>query len=147
VGATNNWIEEISTRECVELLRNERIGRIGVSVQGRPEIFPVDYSMDASGRIVFRSGVGMKLDPAINHHVVFEVDRFDEDGGCWWSVVVHGVAHHTERVADGESPLTSFSDDTPHVIRISHSSVSGRRIRGPARPSGRAPLDGADIGA
>jgi nitroimidazol reductase NimA-like FMN-containing flavoprotein (pyridoxamine 5'-phosphate oxidase superfamily) len=144
MGATSSWIEEISSQDCIELLRNERIGRIGVSVRGRPEIFPVNYSMDASDSILFRTGVGTKLSAALNHHVVFEVDRFDEEGGCWWSVIVHGVAHHTERVADGESPLTSFLDDTPHLIRISHSSVSGRRIERRARRSGRAPVDGAD---
>jgi uncharacterized protein len=137
VGETNSWVEEMSTTECMELLRKERVGRLGVTVLGRPEIFPVNYAMDASDSILFRTGVGVKLGAALNQHVVFEVDHSDVDEGSWWSVIVHGVAHHTERVAEGKHPLTSFLEDTPHLIRISHSSVTGRRIRRRVRPSGR----------
>ena len=144
MGAADSRIQEISTTECNELLRTERVGRIGVIVRGRPEIFPVNYALDASGSILFRTGVGMKLDAALNRQVVFEVDRLDEDMVAGWSVVVHGVAHQTERVAEGENPLVTFLDETPHLIRISHSSVSGRRILPQARPS-IPPPDGADI--
>ncbi len=74
--ATDN-IEEMTAAESLELLRSEHIGRIGVTVRRRPEIFPVNYSLDASDSIVLRTARGMKLAGGVNHHVVFEVDRFE----------------------------------------------------------------------
>ncbi len=128
MGSSSSHIEEISATDSIELLRTEQVGRVGVTVRGRPEIFPVSYSLDASNSILFRTGVGTKSMAAVNHEVVFEVDRVDAEMGTGWSVIVHGVAQHTERVAENDRRLISFLDDTPYLIRISHSSVTGRRI-------------------
>ena len=129
MGSSSSYIEEISATESIELLRTEQVGRIAVIVRGRPEIFPVSYSLDASNSILFRTGVGTNLSGAVNRQVVFEVDRHDAEMGTGWSVIVHGVAQHTERVTEHDQPLSPFLDDTPYLIRISHSSVTGRRVQ------------------
>lgn len=121
-------IEEIDARECWELLGGKTLGRIGVVVGGRPEIFPVNYSLDAGGSVIIRTAVGTKLDAGVNHHVVFEVDDVDGDLRRGWSVIVHGVAHHTERVSKGSRPLQPWRDDTPYLVRIAATAISGRRI-------------------
>lgn len=122
-------LEEISTAECLDLLRSEQIGRIGVAVGERPEIFPVNYSLDASDSVVWRTAPGIKIFGAVNHHVVFEVDRFDTAQEWGWSVVVHGVARQTGRIAEGAHPLASWRSDAPNLVRIAGSSITGRRIR------------------
>jgi len=121
-------LEEIYPRECLELLATEQVGRIGVVVRGRPEIFPVNYSLDASNSVVLRTALGTKLSAAVNHHVVFEVDRFDVATSTGWSVVVHGVAHQTAVVTEGPRPVEPWREATPYLVRIAHISISGRRI-------------------
>ena len=121
-------IREIDKGECLDLLRSEQVGRIGVVIDGRPEIFPVNYSLDASDSVIFRTALGSKLPAAVNHHVVFEVDYFDQDRRSGWSVVVHGVAQQTQVIEAGEQVLVSWRDDTPYLVRISLQSLTGRRI-------------------
>ena len=121
-------IREIDKGECLDLLRSEQVGRIGVVIYGRPEIFPVNYSLDASDSVIFRTALGSKLPAAVNHHVVFEVDYFDQDRRSGWSVVVHGVAQQTQVIEAGEQVLVSWRDDTPYLVRISLQSLTGRRI-------------------
>jgi uncharacterized protein len=121
-------LEELDNGASWDLLAGEQVGRLGVVVSGRPEIFPVNYSLDASGSVILRTALGTKLDAAVNHHVVFEVDHFDPEVRSGWSVVVHGVAHHTGRVAEGARPLKPWRDDTPYLLRIAAMSISGRRI-------------------
>jgi len=121
-------LREISDAECLELLKGEQVGRIAVVVEGCPQIFPVNYALDASGSVILRTAIGTKLAAAVNHHVAFEVDRFDAEMQTGWSVVVHGVAHQTTGVAAGPAPLGSWLADRPHLVRIAHRSVSGRRL-------------------
>lgn len=121
-------LEEIDAGESWELLAGQQLGRIGVVVRGRPEIFPVNYSLDASNSVIIRTAVGTKLEAAVNHHVVFEVDQVDPDLLNGWSVVVHGVAHQTGRVLEGTRPLRPWRENTPYLLRIATTSISGRRI-------------------
>jgi nitroimidazol reductase NimA-like FMN-containing flavoprotein (pyridoxamine 5'-phosphate oxidase superfamily) len=125
----DDQLEEINPSECVELLRTEQVGRIGVVLEGHPEIFPVNYALDASDAVIFRTAFGTKLAAAINHHVVFEVDRIDGQWEAGWSVIVHGVAQQTEHVLKGETALSTWRDNAPYLVRISQISISGRRLR------------------
>ena len=127
-GRLNTGLEELTERECLELLGAEEFGRIGLVVQGRPEIFPVNYALDGAGCVVFRTSAGMKLASAVNHDVVFEVDRTERGMKSGWSVIVHGVAHHTEVVLPGIRPLAPWLHDKPYLIRITRHSVTGRRL-------------------
>jgi nitroimidazol reductase NimA-like FMN-containing flavoprotein (pyridoxamine 5'-phosphate oxidase superfamily) len=128
----NTGLEELTERECLELLDTEELGRIGLVVQGRPEIFPVNYALDRSGCVVFRTALGMKLANAVNHHVVFEVDRADPGLKSGWSVIVRGVAHHTVAILPGSRPLAPWLLDKPYLIRIAGQSVTGRRLGPPS---------------
>lgn len=41
-------LEEIPEAECVEILRQHNVGRIGFVVDGWPQIFPVNYGWRAA---------------------------------------------------------------------------------------------------
>jgi uncharacterized protein len=125
----NTELQELTERECLELLGGEELGRIALVVQGRPEIFPVNYALDDVGCVVFRTAAGMKLASAVNHAVVFEVDHADRGMKSGWSVIVHGVAHHTNSILPGRRPLAPWLPDKPYLIRITRQSVTGRRLR------------------
>jgi nitroimidazol reductase NimA-like FMN-containing flavoprotein (pyridoxamine 5'-phosphate oxidase superfamily) len=136
----NKGWEELTTQESQHLLGTQSYGRIGLVAKGRPEIFPVNYSLDSEHCVIFRTAVGLKLAEALNHRVVFEVDNVDQATHHGWSVVVHGTAHHTERVADGDRPLDPWVPDRPYLVRITSFSITGRFV-GP-RP---AELDTAAV--
>jgi hypothetical protein len=118
---------------CWDLLAGEEVGRLAVSVDRRPEIFPVNYAVD--GRtIVFRTAEGTKFGSLfVDDHVAFEADGFDPGASEAWSVVIKGRASEI-RMFDqpDESTFWLFPwSDTPksRFVRITPERVSGRRFR------------------
>ena len=93
--------EILDEQQCQHLLASKDIGRIAFSVQGEPEIFPVNYAADGS-TVVFRTGEGTKLQLAVMLRVAFEVDDWDPATGVGWSVVIKGVA---EEITSGIDPF------------------------------------------
>ena len=79
---------------CADVLASATLGRLGVIVDGRPEIFPVNHVYDRqTGCVAFPTNVGTKLRAALDWPwVAFEVDGVEHDGGAGWSVLVVGRA-------------------------------------------------------
>lgn len=133
-------IEMIEHEECLRLLATGAVGRLGVVLNGHPEIFPVNYVLDGE-HVVFRTAVGPKLTGALRAGVVFEVDNFDPRTRSGWSVVVHGTGHDItpfdapQLVARAaELPVHPWaSGEKPHVVRITPTRISGRRVSGSAQ--------------
>ena len=74
--APDQSIETLSPDECFLLLESRDLGRIAFNVEGQPEVFPINYSME--GRIVvFRTAPGTKLDHVPKARLAFEVDDWD----------------------------------------------------------------------
>lgn len=127
----------IPTGECRRLLATEEVGRLGVVLDGRPEIFPVNYTLDGDG-VLFRTADGSKLEGALHGPVVFEVDHLHARSRSGWSVIVHGRA---ERYTRFDNPARRQTDrpwidsDKPHLVRLSPTSITGRRIRPHSRPT------------
>jgi uncharacterized protein len=122
--------EIIPYEECRELLRSESVGRLGVVVDGRLEIFPVNYGLDGDG-ILFRSNRGRKVTAALLGEVVFEVDRIDVEARSGWSVVVRGRTQDISRF-DGPAlraqAAASWTGPKDVLVRITWESVTGRRV-------------------
>ncbi|HET7487799.1 MAG TPA: pyridoxamine 5'-phosphate oxidase family protein [Acidimicrobiales bacterium] len=127
------WQIEISPEECEKLLVNSLLGRLGVVVDGRPEIYPVNHVYDLeNGVVVFPTNAGTKLHGALDWpYVSFEVDGLDEHGG--WSVLVVGRAEELthpddiRRLAALRDVLWRSSGPL-HWVRIVPTRVTGRRI-------------------
>jgi uncharacterized protein len=133
---TQTWYVELAPDECAAKLASARVGRIGVVVDGRPEIYPVVHHYDdRTGTIVFPSRPGTKLHAALHWpYVAFEVDGLDsgDDGG--WSVLVVGRAElvtdpgeidwydAVRRVAWAAGPSARW-------LRVVPTTMTGRRIR------------------
>ena len=61
------WLIDISIEECRRLLKGTVLGRLGVIVDGRPEIFPVNHVFDTMNDcVVFPSNERTKLHAALN---------------------------------------------------------------------------------
>jgi uncharacterized protein len=136
------WLEELPTAECVALLEGSLVGRIGVFVDGRPEIFPVNHVYDEeSGTLAFPSNAGTKLWGALHWPwTSFEVDGIDVDGRSGWSVLVVGRAEEitdpvvVRRVMMQRRVLWAVGPST-RWVRIVPARISGRRIRAVASSS------------
>lgn len=117
--------------DCWNLLSSVTLGRLVTSVDGQPEIFPVNFVVQRR-TVLFRTAEGTKLvSAAINHNVLFEADDHNVAEG--WSVVVKGVAkilHDDDELAEAERgqllPWTSTTKQ--HYVRIRPLAVTGRRF-------------------
>jgi nitroimidazol reductase NimA-like FMN-containing flavoprotein (pyridoxamine 5'-phosphate oxidase superfamily) len=134
-------LEQLSVPACWALLAGSEMGRLGVVVDGGPEIYPVNFVVDGE-HLAFRTAGGGKLrglerSPA----VCFEVDGVDLDERSGWSVLVKGRA---EVVRDAETSRRLAASELRYWapgekaqwVRVAAREVTGRRIFRPAGPTG-----------
>jgi uncharacterized protein len=80
-NGTGGGIAVLDMPTCWQLLAGEEVGRLAVSVDQRPDIFPVNYAVDEA-TIVFRTAEGTKLSAVfVDSAVAFEVDGYDPGTG------------------------------------------------------------------
>jgi nitroimidazol reductase NimA-like FMN-containing flavoprotein (pyridoxamine 5'-phosphate oxidase superfamily) len=133
------WLIDIHPSECEELLARAQLGRVGVVVDGRPEIFPVNHVFDdATHSVAFPTNEGTKLRAALRWpSVAFEVDGMELDPPGGWSVLVVGRAEEitdtdeVSRLARKRTAVWRAAGDE-RWLRIKPDKVTGRRIYGPA---------------
>jgi nitroimidazol reductase NimA-like FMN-containing flavoprotein (pyridoxamine 5'-phosphate oxidase superfamily) len=127
-------LESLGREECIALLAGSVVGRLGLLVDGRPEILPVNYALDGEV-VVFRTGTGTVLNQAALAVVAFEADRFDDAGQTGWSVLVQGVAQDVGSAIDRNSErfrsltLVSWAPGSKERwFSIRPDRITGRRI-------------------
>ena len=135
------YLETLSEETCVGLLSHAVLGRIGVVVEGRPEIFPVNHVYDElSGSVTFPTNARTKLHAALSWpYMSFEVDGLDPDGRGGWSVLVVG---HAEEVTEPAAKarlngrrLALWGGGSDRVwLRIVADKITGRRISAAIEP-------------
>ena len=135
VSKLNSGLEELDPMECMELVRQEVVGRLGIVVEGRPEIHPVNFAV-AGEEVLIRSDQGTKLSSALGGPVVFEVDRIDPVTRTGWSVMLHGRAELTDaragRSGTQNRVLRSWREaELPQLLRVVPNRITGRRISTP----------------
>ena len=123
----------LPVHECWDLLAGVSLGRLVTSVDGQPEIFPVNYAVQRR-TVLFRTAEGTKLvSTAINHRVLFEVDDHNVAEG--WSVIVKGNARSLrtyEEIEEAEQAQVlpwTYASEKSHYVRIIPETVTGRRFR------------------
>jgi nitroimidazol reductase NimA-like FMN-containing flavoprotein (pyridoxamine 5'-phosphate oxidase superfamily) len=84
-------LEELNPTDCWGLLATASVGRLGLLVDGRPEVLPVNYALDGE-TVLFRTAEGTVLNQSALNIVAFEVDHVDEATYTGWSVMVQGEA-------------------------------------------------------
>lgn len=134
-------LEPLGEAECWRLLRMHTLGRVAVIVNGRPEIFPVNYRA-AEGVVVFRTGPGAKLASAPLIRSCFEIDGWDARSGKGWSVMVHGMISEITDAIDSRAALLrklpvqpAAPGERAHWLALYADQVTGRWfISGPPSP-------------
>jgi nitroimidazol reductase NimA-like FMN-containing flavoprotein (pyridoxamine 5'-phosphate oxidase superfamily) len=126
-------LEFLTESQCLALLADGEVGRVGVTMGALPAIFPVNYRL-LDGAIVFRTSPGSKMSAAVSGAVVaFEVDDYHLEERTGWSVlavgpseVVHDLSLAFRILEEQLEPLADGRRST--IVRIRPSFVSGRRI-------------------
>jgi nitroimidazol reductase NimA-like FMN-containing flavoprotein (pyridoxamine 5'-phosphate oxidase superfamily) len=139
MGDTNNAVVTLNEEQCWNLLARGQVGRLALSVDGEPDIFPVNYVTDGP-RLLFRTAPGSKLAGlGENPRVAFEVDEYDDTYAA--SVIVKGVAEplQLQREIDAADalPLSPWIPTLKYRwVRIAPTQITGRwfeRTPEPAR--------------
>ena len=128
----DDGVSILPVNQCWDLLAGVTLGRLVTSVDGQPEIFPVNYVVQRH-TVLFRTAEGTKLvSTAINNRVLFEVDDHNVAEG--WSVIIKGTARSlrtNEEIEEAERAqvLPWTSSEKSHYVRIIPEVVTGRRFR------------------
>jgi nitroimidazol reductase NimA-like FMN-containing flavoprotein (pyridoxamine 5'-phosphate oxidase superfamily) len=126
-------LEILDEDECRALLQTGGVGRVAVSMNALPAVFPVNYRL-LGDSILFFTGTGTKLRAAMSNTVVaFEVDDFDADTETGWSVLVVGIPSEVTDPAVlasvrrlGLHPWAK--GERNRLVRLHTDFVSGRRV-------------------
>jgi uncharacterized protein len=132
MSETGQPVTVLSASESWDLLASVPLGRLVTSVDGQPEIFPVNFVVQRR-TVLFRTAEGTKLvSTAINNRVLFEADDHAASEG--WSVILKGTARMlrtNEELEEAERaqllPWTATLKQ--HYVRIQPVSITGRRFR------------------
>ena len=131
----SSQLEEISEPECRDLLASHQLGRLAITVEGQPQIFPINYALNEQV-VVFRTAPGTKLTFAPMSKVAIEIDEFDAATRGGWSVVVQGTAHEVTDAIDRASEAARRLPVSPvapgekeHWVAIWPETITGRRFR------------------
>jgi len=125
-------LEVLDRDECIALLEHNSLGRLAVVVDGRPLVFPVNFTLDGEA-IVMRTDEGTKLYGARNGPVAFECDGADSLYHTGWSVLVVGVAEEVTGAVEiarlEHLPLGLWCSGPKGTwLRIRLRTITGRRI-------------------
>jgi len=138
-SGTGDEIAVLDVQTCWQLVVGEEVGRLAVSVDRQPDIYPVNYAVEKE-TIVFCTAEGTKLSAlSVDAFVAFEVDGWDAETGTAWSVVIKGRAVEVamyDLLDDLAFPLFSWTvTPKPRFVRIVPKEITGRRFhvvrRGP----------------
>ncbi len=125
-------LNELTEPECWELLRSHQVGRVGYCDGSGSVMLPVNYAVH-DGAILFRTTPRGSLARHLRAgYASFEVDEIDDYTQSGWSVLVRGQARAMEPEDlppdASDRPVPWASGERPLVVRITASTVTGRRL-------------------
>jgi len=141
---TTGPITVLNDDESWQLLSAVHLGRLVTVVNGRPEIFPVNFVVQRR-TVLFRSAEGTKLfGTVMNEHVLFEADDHSVTEG--WSVIVRGTAevlYASDDIQEAESAglYPWIPTRKLRFVRVTPIEITGRRFE-----FGPEPDDGSIAG-
>lgn len=134
-----NTIKTMDTSECLKILGDNYIGRLGYISGGTPYINPITYYHDAEEKCILSySAPGYKIEAMEKHgSVAFHVDEIQSIQN-WRSVLVHGNFQELEgstakkylhRFAEGvQRTIAKKEGETPKFIQDFSSRLQERKI-------------------
>jgi nitroimidazol reductase NimA-like FMN-containing flavoprotein (pyridoxamine 5'-phosphate oxidase superfamily) len=136
-------VTALSDDDSWNLISAVHLGRLVTVVEGRPEIFPVNFVVQRR-TVLFRTAEGTKLFTAVmNDQVLFEADDHNLVDG--WSVIVRGTANvlfaaDDIQDADQAGLYPWIATQKLRYVRVTPKEITGRKfVFGPEPESGSVP--------
>lgn len=110
-------IKDLDKKVCMDLLKNNYIGRLAYIAKGEPFIIPITfyYHDEDNTCIISYSAEGHKIDSMrANHRVSLEVDEITSVNR-WQSVLVRGLFEELVQI-DAKYHLHQFAEGVKKVI-------------------------------
>lgn len=132
---TQRVVEELSEKECFELVKTQVIGRLVFRDEEGPAALPINYGV-AGNEIVFRTEIGSHFRDVLKNRVAVEVDHTDMDTGEGWSVLIRGTGREVD-LEEVPGMIRQMGEDFPHPwaegvhnvwISVMAEKVTGRRL-------------------
>ena len=138
MAVSQRELESLSRRECIELLGQQRVGRLVFNDEIGPVAQPVNYAVSAE-TIVLRIEGGSKRQAMTQPTLGFEVDHIDPDSKAGWSVIARGVGAEVpledvpalllELRSAGVEPPQPWAAGIHNIwLRLSVNTLSGQRL-------------------
>jgi uncharacterized protein len=124
-------VTALSDDDSWKLISGVHLGRLVTVVDGRPEIFPVNFVVQRR-TVLFRTAEGTKLFGAVmNDQVLFEADDHNVVEG--WSVIIRGTAavlFGADEIQDAEQAglYPWIATQKLRFVRVTPSDVTGRKF-------------------
>ena len=141
--STSEAVTMLGEDESWDLLSSVALGRYVTSIEGRPEIFPVNFVVQ-NRTVLFRTAEGTKLfGTVVNTQALFEADDHNVAEG--WSVILRGTAHvlATSREIDEAERAGLYpwiATEKLRFVRVTPTAITGRRfVFGPEPDRGAVP--------
>ncbi|MEU9123257.1 pyridoxamine 5'-phosphate oxidase family protein [Streptomyces sp. NPDC048506] len=125
--------------ECWELLSTHGVGRVAVTLDDAPAVFPVNYTV-AEGVIAYRTHANSGPAAVAGHEAALEVDHIDDAFSQGWSVLAVGPAEvvtgfYASRALEEQAYSAPWVGGGGYQwITIRPTRLTGRRIRVPGAP-------------
>ncbi len=117
-------MDELTPLQCLELLREEKVGHLAVISEGVPYVTPVSYVV-SDHTVAMRVGEGRRVRAVReNPNAGFEVSRYNTETGEWTSVIVEG----TVRIVEDDATIQSVIAGLLGKYRSVVSSMSGQAM-------------------
>ena len=127
-------VASLSRPRCIELLKQERWGRVAFQDWDGPQLLPVSY-VYWTGNVVFRtSDHGILAGLRRRSNAAFEIDRIDAATGTAWSVLVRGASQEMTNTYELGQVWTNpelvplAAGHRPLVIAIEPRTITGREL-------------------
>lgn len=138
---TVNPVTQLSTADTLKFLSEQPLGRLAISINGSPDIFPVNYVIHARSDddvvAYIRASAGNKLfATAVGSPLALEADLVET--GTATSAILYGTARQVQypdelQLVESTGLTAWIADHKPDVIAIDVERISGRTFKlGPA---------------
>ena len=131
-------VNHLSPPECVDLARQEDVGRVVFVDEEGPAALPVNYVLTDDSHVLFRLHDGTMLHAVRDQRSGFEVDAVDHETRVAWSVLFRGMARELD-MAEVSELLHEIHARFPqpwaggvhnHWILLTVEMTTGRRLEG-----------------
>lgn len=136
-------VTALDDEDSWKLISGVHLGRLVTVVDGRAEIFPVNFVVQRRS-VLFRTAEGTKLFGAVtNDQVLFEADDHNVAEG--WSVIIRGsakVLFAADEIHDAEQAglYPWIATQKLRFVRVAPTEITGRRfVFGPEPDVGAFP--------